>query len=267
MNEYSVSVEDFEILYQKHYEKLFRAAFRITGNRDDSEDVIQETFLNAYKSLSSFGLESSFGTWIYRIMLNCSYKYIKKRDHLPVKEIAQREGLSEEAFWETIRSNESVEETVELEELRETCIQLFLNCIPKQQKIAFTLQVLLDLPIKEVSDIMEISESAVKINVYRARQHMKENIEGRCSFINPNNPCHCSNWLKYAISNDRIKHIPRMNPVHKRRQAELESIANEISFLTKLIKLYDNQPEFSAYKDFINRMKMIISKGKLKIIS
>ncbi|MGE5628737.1 MAG: RNA polymerase sigma factor [Solirubrobacterales bacterium] len=265
MDEYLISVQDFEVLYQKNYEKLFRAAFRITGNKEDSEDVIQETFLNAYRALSSFKHESSFDTWLYRIMLNCTYKYIKKRNHLPVKEITQREGISEEAFWNHIKSNESVEDTVVTEDLRETCIQLFLNCISKQQRISFTLHVLLALPIKEVSRIMKISESAVKTNVYRARQHMKENIEGRCSFINPNNPCHCSNWVKYAISNGSIKNIPNLNPIHKRSQAELSTIVNEISFLNKLIQLFDNQPEYMNYDEFINKMKMVIDKGDFKI--
>lgn len=259
------NVKDFEALYRKQYEKLLRAAFRITGNRADSEDVIQETFINAYKSLSSFKHESSFETWLYRIMLNCCYKYIKKRDRLPIQEIMQREGITEETFWNNMRSNESIEDTVEIGDLRETCLQLFLNCIPKQQKISFTLHVFLSLPIKEVSDIMQISESAVKTNVYRARQHMRENLEGRCSFIDPNNPCQCSNWVKYAISNG--KNIPDMNPVNKRMHSELSAVVNEVSFLKKLIKLYDNQPEYPNYDDFINKIKTIISEGNLKIFA
>lgn len=267
MDEHLEKIQDFEVIYQKHYEKLFRAAYRITGSKDDSEEVVQETFLNAYKSLASFKRESSFETWIYRIMLNCCYKYIKKREHLPVKDIAQREGLSEEAFWESLHSNQFVEDTVQVEDLRETCIQLFLNCIPKQQRIAFTLQVLLELPIKKVSDIMEISEAAVKINVYRARQNLKANMEGRCSFINPSNPCQCSNWVKYAIDNGRMKYIPNMNFIRKRRQAALSTIVNELSFLTKLIRLYDNQPEYPAYNDFIRKMKVVISDGNIKILS
>lgn len=258
---------EFEKLYKDHYDMLYRAAFRITGNQDDAEDVIQETFLNAYKSYSSFKKESSFSTWVYKIMLNCSYKYIKKRDHLPIIDIAKREGLSVQDFWENIQSGDSVEDTAVVEDMRETCLQLFLNCIPKKQKIAFTLQILLALPISEVSEIMDISESAVKINVYRARQHLKANMEEKCSFIKPDNPCQCSNWVKYAIKKGTIKQIPKINPIHRRTHNELSTIVNEMNLITKIMRLYDNQPELRGYNDFIKQMKKIISSGQYKILS
>ena len=76
-------------------------------------------------------------------------------------------------------------------------MKLFLNCMLKKQRIAFTFRVLMDLSIGDIASIMDISESAVKINIYRARQHMKNNMEGRCSLIDPKNSCSCSLWAKY----------------------------------------------------------------------
>lgn len=258
---------EFEKLYKAHYEKLYRAAFRLTGNQEDAQDVIQDTFLNAFKAFKSFRNESTFGTWIYKIMLNCSYKFIKKRDHLPIKDIAKREGMSEQAFWESIQSRDLVEDEAMVEDMRETCLQLFLNCLPKQQKIAFTLQVLLAFPVKEVAQIMNISESAVKVNVFRARQHLKDNMEEKCSFIKPDNPCNCSNWVKYAIKKGTIKYIPKANPVHKRKNHDLSIIINEMSTIAKIKLLYDNHPQHKNYSDFIQQMKAIISSGQYKILS
>ena len=257
----------FETFYKEYYEKLLRAAFRLTGNKEDAQDVIQEAYMNAFKSFSKFDYNSSFGTWIYRIMLNCSYRFMKKRDKLPVQIIAAEGGISETEFWESMKSNESVEDSAMVEDIRETCIQLFLDCIPRKQRIAFTLKTLMQLSIDEVAEIMGISKSAVKINVYRAKQHLKNNMQGECSFIDPENPCQCGNWVKYLIDTGKIHNIPHNNPVKKRSHADMTLISSEMDFLSKIIRLYDNQPEHTSCEEFIVRIKEIISKKTLKILT
>src|SRR5271170_4067963 len=61
-----------------HSGKLFRVAFRITGNRSDAEDVVQEAFLRGYRKLESFESRSDFGTWIYRIAVRCALNQIAR---------------------------------------------------------------------------------------------------------------------------------------------------------------------------------------------
>ncbi|AET69698.1 RNA polymerase sigma factor, sigma-70 family [Desulfosporosinus orientis DSM 765] len=257
----------FEIYYQEYYEKLFRTAFRLTGNREDAQDVIQEAYINAYRSFSQFNHTSSFGTWIYKIMLNCAYRYMTKRDKLPIQIITAERGISETEFWESLKSQESVEEQAMVEDIRETCLQLFLNCIPKKQRIAFTLKILMELPSSEVADIMGISESAVKINVYRAKQHLKNNIEEKCSFINPENPCQCGNWVKYLIDTGKVDLIPADNPVRRRSTAEMSLIWTEMDFLRKIIRLYDHQPGHTSYLEFRKKIREIIVQQSLKILT
>ncbi|EGW40470.1 sigma-70 family RNA polymerase sigma factor [Desulfosporosinus sp. OT] len=258
---------EFETFYKEYYEKLLRAAFRLTGNKEDAQDVIQEAYLNAFKAFAQFDHNSSFGTWIYRIMLNCSYRYMKKRDKLPIQIFTAESGISETEFWNSIKSNESVEDSAMVEDIRETCIQLFLDCIPQKQRIAFTLRILMQLPINEVAEIMSLSQSAVKINVYRAKQHLKNNMEGECSFINPKSPCQCANWVKYLIDTGKIDNIPRNNSVKKWSPADLTLISSEMDFLSKIIRLYDNQPEHTSCDEFIVRIKEIISQKTLKILT
>jgi RNA polymerase sigma-70 factor, ECF subfamily len=64
--------EAYGALVVRHSAKLFRLAFRITGNEADAEDVVQETFLRGYRKLETFELRSDFGTWIYRIAVRCA---------------------------------------------------------------------------------------------------------------------------------------------------------------------------------------------------
>src|SRR5438876_8906142 len=62
----------FRVLVERHSVKLFQLAFRMTGNEQDAEDVVQETFLRAYKQLERFEARAGFGTWLHRIAANCS---------------------------------------------------------------------------------------------------------------------------------------------------------------------------------------------------
>src|SRR5579884_961 len=69
----------FRVLVERHSRALFRLAFRMTGNQQDAEDVVQESFLRAYKQLGKFDQRASFGTWLYRIASNCSLDLVRSR--------------------------------------------------------------------------------------------------------------------------------------------------------------------------------------------
>src|SRR5437870_11178681 len=71
--------EAFRALVERHSRSVFRLAFRMTGNEQDAEDVVQETFLRAYKQLSHYESRSSFSTWLYRIASNYSLDLIRMR--------------------------------------------------------------------------------------------------------------------------------------------------------------------------------------------
>src|SRR6202011_3794864 len=69
----------FRLLVEQHSRAVFRLAFRMTGNEQDAEDVVQETFLRAYRQLDKYEARSSFSTWLYRIASNYSLDLIRMR--------------------------------------------------------------------------------------------------------------------------------------------------------------------------------------------
>ncbi len=75
----SGDTDAFRVLVERHSRSLFRLAFRMTGNQQDAEDVVQESFLRAYKQLAKFDERASFGTWLYRIAANCSLDLVRSR--------------------------------------------------------------------------------------------------------------------------------------------------------------------------------------------
>src|ERR1700712_3237650 len=69
----------FRALVETHSRSVFRLAFRITGNQQDAEDVVQESFLRAYRQLGRFQERAHFGTWLYRIVANCSVDLMRAK--------------------------------------------------------------------------------------------------------------------------------------------------------------------------------------------
>src|SRR5215216_3950597 len=71
--------EAFRALVERHSRVVFRLAHRMTGNASDAEDVVQDTFLKAYRQLGRFESRANFGTWLHRIAVNCSIDLIRSR--------------------------------------------------------------------------------------------------------------------------------------------------------------------------------------------
>src|SRR5690349_24858024 len=69
----------YRVLVERHSRALFRLAFRMTGNESDAEDVVQESFLRAYRQLGKFDERASFGTWLYRIAVNCALDLVRSK--------------------------------------------------------------------------------------------------------------------------------------------------------------------------------------------
>src|SRR5512145_2386790 len=73
--------EAFRTLVERHSRAVYRVAHRLTGNPSDAEDVVQETFLKAYRQLGRFESRANFSTWLHRIAVNCSIDLIRSRPH------------------------------------------------------------------------------------------------------------------------------------------------------------------------------------------
>ena len=70
----------FRVLVERHGRSVFRLAYRMTGNEQDAEDMVQESFLRAYRQLAKFDQRASFATWLHRIVSNCSLDLMRARE-------------------------------------------------------------------------------------------------------------------------------------------------------------------------------------------
>lgn len=161
-------------LVTRYSERIYNLAMRILRNREDAEDILQETFLTALEKLDTFDGRSSFFTWIYRIGTNASLMKLRK------KKVQFAEVPDYPDFDKTSRSifadwTEDPSANVHDKEVR-TVIDKAIESLPEIYKAVFILRDLEYLSIKETSNILEISEENVKIRLRRARLYLRDKL-------------------------------------------------------------------------------------------
>ena len=168
----------FRVLVERHSRALFRLAFRMTGNQQDAEDVVQESFLRAYKQLNRFDQRASFGTWLYRIAANCSLDLVRarKRRSEHVAGVSEN-GESVEEIVTQLPAHEPTPERMALSgEVRERVIEAMKE-LSANERTAFVLRHFEGMKIEEVGRILDCQPGAAKHSVFRAVQKLRRSLE------------------------------------------------------------------------------------------
>jgi RNA polymerase sigma-70 factor (ECF subfamily) len=155
----------FAYIVERHKDHAYNLALRICGNPEEAEEIAQDSFLKAYRSLTHFKMRSSFATWLYRIVYNTAVSLVRTRK----KRVLSLEDFPADAT-DFIGSGSSEEEAVE--EYRSSLVNFALQKISEEERALITLYYYEELSIEEISDITSISKSNVKVKLFRARQKM-----------------------------------------------------------------------------------------------
>ena len=132
--------EELTQVFEEQYKKLFGVVYRMTENVQNTEDVLQNVFINAYTNLGNFRGDSKLSTWLYRIAVNESYDYLKSWSKLPVVMISEEYSMTEREFFESIEYVPNQDDNLIIEEMREKCLRGFLRCIPEKMRVCFLLK-------------------------------------------------------------------------------------------------------------------------------
>jgi len=167
--------EALRTLFEENKRKIFALAFQYTKNAEDAEDILQETFIRAYRFLNKFDFQNgvSFSPWLYRIGINCSIDYLRR--HRKDKEKSPEFGSLENVSSDDADSNP--ENIRHRKEIREK-IDLVLNKLSGRQRMIFILRHYQQLSTKEIADYMNASEGSVKTQLFRAISSVKESLRG-----------------------------------------------------------------------------------------
>jgi RNA polymerase sigma-70 factor (ECF subfamily) len=158
-------------LVSSYSERIYNLALRILRNREDAEDVLQETFLTVIQKLDTFDGRSNFFTWVYRIATNASLMKLRKKK-LVFAELADSPRHQEEIF---VDWSQDPSFNIQNEEIKKI-IDNSINQLSEIYRTVFILRDIEDLSIRETSNILNITEENVKIRLRRARIFLREKI-------------------------------------------------------------------------------------------
>ncbi|MEW6201537.1 MAG: RNA polymerase sigma factor [bacterium] len=180
-----VMTGDFNRIVYKHGSKIYNTVYSMLGNREESEEVVQEVFCEAYKSYASFKGDSSVTTWLYRIMMNVVSDHIKRKKRPPLIE----DGLSieeHEAVGNLPDTSESAENAF-LKKQRLLHIRNALLKLPIPYRSVFVFSAIEGYNSVEIGKIMGISAGTVRIRLFRAVKMLRAMLAPTAAFKEEDN--------------------------------------------------------------------------------
>jgi RNA polymerase sigma-70 factor (ECF subfamily) len=165
----------FRVLVERHSRALFRLAYRMTGNQQDAEDVVQDSFLRAYKQLARFDERASFGTWLYRIAVNCSLDLVrsrKRRNELT----APAESEMEDPVL-ALPSHDPAPDRMAMSGQVRDRVSDAMGELSASERTAFVLRHFEGMCIEDVSRVLGCQPGAAKHSVFRAVQKLRRALE------------------------------------------------------------------------------------------
>ena len=160
----------FEMLVMKYQRKLARVIARLVRNGAELDEVTQEAFIKAYRSLPSFRGESAFYTWLYRIAINCAKNYlVARKRQLPALSDLNNDDADAADASELVADFSTPETELENKQIIESVNQT-LEGLPSEIATAITLREIQGLSYEEIADIMDCPIGTVRSRIFRGRE-------------------------------------------------------------------------------------------------
>ncbi len=160
-------MKTFESLYREYYRKIYAFLNRMCADENLAEDLTQETFLQAYKSLYKFQGECEIFTWLAAIGKHAYFKYLKKKKlHLDAANL----DLVAQSYLE---GDVSPEEHISKKDI-EKAVRKVVENIPKKYRDVVVLRIYAELPFSQIAQILRISENSAKVIYFRAKKMLME---------------------------------------------------------------------------------------------
>jgi len=181
----SGNIAAFEQIVTAYEKRVYNLALRMMGNPDDASDVAQEAFLRVYSSLRSFRGDSSFSTWIYRIVSNICLDELRKRNRQRLAYLDEPvESEDGEMSKQVPDPSPGPDDVLQQTETRE-CIQRGIASLHEDHRVIVVLRDIQGLSYEEIAEILGISLGTVKSRLNRARTALKERLQRAELLIQP----------------------------------------------------------------------------------
>lgn len=166
----------YDELWRRHREMIFRIIQRIVKNREDAEDVLQDTWIKAFLNISAFDGRSAFSTWVARIAINSALMQLRKRRWHMETSLDDHCSADPSRFPEIAESSSNPEEDCIQRERQFRARRAVQRLSPNLRKV-IELRLSMDASIKEIASITGISPAATKSRLLRARVALRKRLE------------------------------------------------------------------------------------------
>lgn len=169
----------FRVLVERHSRSLFGLAFRMSRNEQDAEEIVQDTFVRAYRKLGQFESRANFKTWLYRITVNCALDRIRKRrteeEHREIPKAMSEE--TERHEWENRPHEGPAPDRLMLSVELKDRIEQALRTLSAAERAAFVMRHWEGCGIDEIGRALNVRQNAAKNTVFRAVQKLRRLLE------------------------------------------------------------------------------------------
>jgi RNA polymerase sigma factor (sigma-70 family) len=197
--------DEFKPVVDGHWRRVYNFCFRMTLDRDRATAVVEETFLRAYVGADSLpeGATRIEG-WLLRIANHVLEQRLPRTPEVSF-ELLDDTLRSEATRTDVVRSLSDPERDVMLWELKQGCMTSVINCLSPGERAAFVMAHILRMKDDDAAGALNITRSAYKVRLSRARQKVGDYLAPRCEHVNPNNPCRCPARVGVALRKGFIR--------------------------------------------------------------
>jgi RNA polymerase sigma-70 factor (ECF subfamily) len=167
-------LQSFNELILRWERPIYALAYRVIGREEDARDVVQETFLRAFRALPGFKGQAKFSSWLYRIALNLCRDWIRRRRRSPLVDLP--EGVDPVELATQQGPFESVEELASRKELSQAVADA-MKLLPDEQRTAIILKEYHGMTFQEIADLLGCPLSTVKTRLYQGLTVLRRNLE------------------------------------------------------------------------------------------
>ena len=171
----------FAELVEMYKDRIFRLAYRMLGNNQEAEDVVQETFLRVFTNLHRYDESQKFSTWIYRIAANLCIDRLRKRKNLYSLDADMTDNSEGSDWYSLLPSNEKTPESHMMVSETQEQVRKAIDALPEKYKSVVILRYLHDLSLQEIGEVLDMPVTTVKTRVHRGREYLRKKLENDLS--------------------------------------------------------------------------------------
>lgn len=189
-------INDSVTIAEEYYNRVEEISYKIIGNKELAKDAVQETWIEIIESLPKFKGKSKVSTWIYTITTRTIYAYLKKHRKQPTL-------FDQDAFSENIDIDNSELDNQEwINETVNNCIKGAIHCLSENERLIYLLFDVAGLSSIEISEILSISDVAIRKKMSRSRSKLYHFLNNQCILFNSNGTCRCK-----IIKNPKVENL------------------------------------------------------------